>query len=140
MPNLLNAIRVNCTSDTEMNSAALTYTLGADLAVAFRALTGECTDRVDALLAGLTVVFVSLALIHICIGGETRTCRCEIEVNQTTLSLIGANLGEAVRMSVVEVEVTSAETFHSVKLCLPSHSAWHSGVLLHFLPLRHFNL
>lgn len=97
MLNLLKGICVNLAqSDSGMNSAALTDTLGADLAVAFRALTGESTDRVDALLAGLTVVFIALALIHVCIGGETGTRRCESEVSQTTLSLIGANRGDAV--------------------------------------------
>lgn len=65
MENSLKSIRVNRTSGTRMNSVALTYTLSADLAVAFGTLTGEGTDRIDALLAGLTVVFVALALIHV---------------------------------------------------------------------------
>lgn len=56
-----------------INSAALTDALGADLAVTFGALAGEGTDRVDALLAGLTVVLVALAFVHVCVGGgETR--------------------------------------------------------------------
>lgn len=53
-----------------MNSAALTDALGADLAVTFGALTGEGTDRVDALLAGLTVMLVALAFVHVCIFGQ----------------------------------------------------------------------
>lgn len=76
MQNLMEAIRVNRASDTGMNSAALTDALGADLAVTFGALTGEGTDRVDALLAGLTVMLVALAFIHVCIRGEKGTRRC----------------------------------------------------------------
>lgn len=53
-----------------INSAALTDALGADLAVTFGALAGEGTDRVDALLAGLTVVLVALAFVHVCVGGR----------------------------------------------------------------------
>lgn len=55
-----------------INSAALTDALGADLAVTFGALAGEGTDRVDALLAGLTVVLVALAFVHVCVGGARR--------------------------------------------------------------------
>lgn len=62
-----------------INSAALTDALGADLAVTFGALAGEATDRVDALLAGLTVVLVALAFVHVCVGGGGETGRrgCE---------------------------------------------------------------
>lgn len=55
-----------------INSAALTDALGADLAVTFGALAVEGTDRVDALLAGLTVVLVALAFVHVCVGGGAR--------------------------------------------------------------------
>lgn len=91
MQNLLEAIRVSLTSDTGMNLATLTDALSADLAVTFGALTGEGTDRVDALLAGLTVMLVSLAFVHVCVGGEMGTRRCENEASQATLSVIGLN-------------------------------------------------
>lgn len=46
----------------------LTDALRANLAVTIRALAGEGTQCVDALLAGLTVVLISLALVNIWTG------------------------------------------------------------------------
>lgn len=71
----VEAICVNGSSDEWMNWAPpLTDALGADLAVTFRTLAGEAPHRVDALLAGLTVVLVTLTFIHVCVkwgeGGE----------------------------------------------------------------------
>lgn len=46
----------------------LTDALGANLAVTVRALAGEGAQCVDALLARLAVVLISLALVNVCTG------------------------------------------------------------------------
>lgn len=46
----------------------LTDALGANLAVTVRALAGEGAQCVDALLARLAVVLISLALVNVCEG------------------------------------------------------------------------
>lgn len=58
-----------------VTGAVLTDALRANLAVTIRTLAGKGTRCVDALLAGLTVVFISLTLVNVCIGRrrETRT-------------------------------------------------------------------
>lgn len=49
------------------NSDYLTDALCANFAVPIRALTGEGPQCIDAILAGLTVMFVSLTLIDVCV-------------------------------------------------------------------------
>ncbi len=50
----------------------LTNALCANLAVTIRALTGEGTHWVYTLLAGLAVMFVTLTLINVCVGGGSK--------------------------------------------------------------------
>lgn len=57
----------------KVKSFNLTNALCANLAVTIRTLAGEGSQRVDTLLAGLTVVFVPLTLIDICVCGRSET-------------------------------------------------------------------
>lgn len=58
----------------QIDTDYLTNALGANLAVTVRTLTGEGPQRVDTLLTGLAVVFVSLTLVDVCVlWGQSET-------------------------------------------------------------------